>query len=322
MRYLLYIAVFVISWFPVSAQQSISGNKKPVREVAVTVDDLPATIIPSTIDELKQNTKNLLSAFTRYKVPATGFVNESKLYNESGYIQQRGEVLKMWLDEGMHLGNHTYSHKDLNTTPLEEFEQDVIKGELITKKLLAEKGMKPEYFRHPFLHAGNTAEKKNAFENFLSERGYKAAPVTIDNSEWIFARAYLNAKTRCDSSMMKKVAGEYVEYMEKKFEYFEKQSVELFGREIKQVLLIHANELNADHFDALAGRLESRGYHFISLSEALKDSAYNSPDTYTGKSGITWLHRWAITRKMNKEFYKGEPLTPEYILKEAGVESE
>lgn len=304
------------------AQESNSAEKKPAREVAVTFDDLPGVVIPADINELRNNTERLLSAVTKHKVPAIGFVNESKLYESGKYIQQRADILKMWLDKGMELGNHTFSHGDINTTPLPEYEEDVIKGEATIKKLLNERGKELKYFRHPFLHAGKGIETRKAFEDFLSKRGYTVAPVTIDNSEWIFAGAYLNAKQKGDKELMKKIAEAYVPYMEQKFEYFEKQCVQLFGREIKQVLLIHANDLNADHFDDLAKMLEKRGYKFISLGEALKDSAYQSPDTYAGAGGITWIHRWAITRKVSKDFYKGEPSTPEFVMKEAGVTEE
>ncbi|MGE5680173.1 MAG: polysaccharide deacetylase family protein [Bacillota bacterium] len=297
-------------------------NLSKTREVVITVDDLPGAPVPEEIDLLKENTNKLLKWFRRSNIPAIGFVNEEKLYQEDKYIDQRAGVLKLWLDNGMELGNHTFSHSDINKTPLEEFKKDIIKGEETVKRLLSEKGMKLRYFRHPFLHLGNTPEVKAALERFLSERGYTTAPVTIDNSEWIFAKAYLNAKQKGDEQMMKKIAGAYIPYMEQKFEYFEKQSVQLFGREISQVLLIHANQLNADYFGELAEMIKSRGYKFITLEEALKDTAYNSPDTYAKSGGITWIHRWAITKGYKRDFFKGDPLTPEFVMKEAGVDEE
>ncbi|MDP4175468.1 MAG: polysaccharide deacetylase family protein [Bacteroidota bacterium] len=322
MKLFVLLILSAISFIPNSAQTNDTYKDKEKKELAITFDDLPAVVVTSDINALKTNTQNLLSALIKHKVPAIGFVNECKLYDDSTYIQPRADLLRMWLEAGMLLGNHTFSHIDMNSTPLNDYEKDVMNGETTIKKLLAEKGQKPEFFRPPFLHIGTSNEERNSFENFLHDHGYKMAPVTIDNSEWIFARAYYNAKQKNDSLMMKKIAESYIPYMEQKFEYFEKQSVELFGHNIKQILLIHANELNADHFNELAQMLENRGYNFITLSEALKDSAYSSPDTYTGRGGITWLHRWAITRKVNKSFFKGEPMTPAFILKEAGVDEE
>jgi len=58
------------------------------------------------------------------------------------------------------------------------------------------------------------------------------------------------------------------------------------------------------------------------IDEALKDNAFTSADTFTGAAGISWIHRWAITRGVAKDFFKGEPATPEFVMKLAGVTSE
>jgi hypothetical protein len=91
----------------------------------------------------------------------------------------------------------------------------------------------------------------------------------------------------------------------------------LFGRDIRQILLVHANALNADRFGELAAMIESRGYRFVSLDRALEDEAYGSADTFTGTSGITWIHRWALTRKVAKAFYAGEPAVPPFVAEAA-----
>lgn len=68
--------------------------------------------------------------------------------------------------------------------------------------------------------------------------------------------------------------------------------------------------------------VKKRGYQFISLDEALKDKAYTSPDTYAGPGGITWVHRWAVTAGKDDDFFRGEPRTPAFVMKEAGVTAE
>src|SRR6185436_13106670 len=139
------------------------------------------------------------------------------------------------------------------------------------------------------------------------------APVTIDNDEYIFARAYDYSAARGDAAAARRVADAYVPYMEAKVEFFERNSRELFDREIRHVLLVHANMLNADRFGDLAAMFERRGYRFITLDRALEDEAYRSADTWIGVSGITWLHRWALTRGMPKAFYAGEPDVPAFV---------
>jgi peptidoglycan/xylan/chitin deacetylase (PgdA/CDA1 family) len=296
---------------------------KTSREVSVTFDDLLLVSVPRhDIASYTEVTNKLLAAIKTNKVPAIGFVNENKLHTDGKLNDARVKLLQRWLDSGLELGNHTFSHIDLNTTPLDAFQADVIRGEAVTSKLLRRKGMRLRYFRHPFLHTGADLETKRKFEAFLSGRGYRIAPVTIDNSEWIFAIAYAKAAERNDAEMMRRIGAAYIPYMERKFDYFEKQSVALFGYEMKQILLLHANALNADYFGELAQMIKRRGYKFITLDEALKDKAYNSPDTYTGPGGITWLHRWAMAAGKKNDFFAGEPRTPAFVLKEAGLSSE
>jgi peptidoglycan/xylan/chitin deacetylase (PgdA/CDA1 family) len=305
-----------------SGHQIGTSHTATQREIAVTFDDLPVASTRHDIGTWKEITNKLLKTISSDRIPAIGFVNENKLLIDGQRDENRIELLRMWIKAGLELGNHTFSHRSLNSTPLEEFESDVIRGEQTIQSLLAENGKKIRYFRHPFLQTGRSLEVKHQFESFLAARGYTIAPVTIDNSDWIFARAYDNARDAGDHQAMNNVGDAYVPYMERKIDYWEHQSVALFGREIKQVLLVHANSINADRFDAMVRMLRKRGYRLITLDEALKDSAYGSADTFTGTGGISWIHRWAITRGVTKDFFKGEPVTPDFVMKLAGVTSE
>jgi hypothetical protein len=98
-------------------------------------------------------------------------------------------------------------------------------------------------------------------------------------------------------------------------EFWERQSVAILGREIPQILLLHANTINADHVGAILDTLESRGYRYITLEEALRDSAYQSEDRWTGAGGISWIHRWALTRGVPSAIYRGEPVPPAEVVK-------
>jgi peptidoglycan/xylan/chitin deacetylase (PgdA/CDA1 family) len=290
------------------------------RTMAVTFDDLPAVRPRESNETLAEMTRKLLDDIERYEIPAIGFVNEGKLYRDGAPDDGRVHLLRMWCESGFELGNHTYSHLDLHRSTLAEFEEDVIRGEEITRPLLEACGMTLRYFRHPLLHTGRSLETKHALERFLDDRGYRIAPVTIDNSEWIFAKAYYDAHEKSDTTTMNKIAGDYLIYMEAMIEYYEQQSRALFGREIPQVLLLHANYLNADHFAALAELIAGRGYQWITLDEAISDNAYQSPDSFTGRGGITWIHRWAITAGKKGEFFGEEPTVPQWIHDLSGTD--
>ncbi len=235
--------IITLNAIAVAQEQSPASNQ---REVAITFDDLPLTRMnPKT---WRQTTAKLLACIASKKIPAIGFVNEGKLYEQDRLDTARVALLHMWLDAGLELGNHSFSHWDLHRITAEKFKAAVLRGERITAKLLAKQGKKLRYFRHPFLHTGTSLAIKKDIEAFLSRYEYAVAPVTVDNSEWIFAHAYVLAAERNDEMMMKRIGETYGSYMEAKFEYYEKQSRDLFGYEIKQTLLLHANALNGDYF--------------------------------------------------------------------------
>jgi peptidoglycan/xylan/chitin deacetylase (PgdA/CDA1 family) len=316
-KYLLNVIAIHVLIAPLSTLshgQGQSTNQPVRRELAVTFDDLPGVaMLPSQRCNHRafvELTEKLLRSIATHRIPALGLVVEGRLCE-----RQRGtlpHLLSMWLDADLELGNHSFSHFDLNRTPLALYEADVIRGETITANLLRQRGKRLKYFRHPFLHAGKDLETKRAFETFLVERGYRLAPVTIDNQEWVFAEVYARAKERGDRATAERVGDAYITYMDEVFQFFEKLSVAVVGYEIKQVLLLHANPLNADYLDALVRMIKRRGYAFVSLDQALEDPAYGLPDTYAGPKGLSWLHRWALTKGMK---IREEPREPEFIAR-------
>lgn len=304
----LIAVLFMVASYCAPAQDS-------TRRMAVTFDDLPTVNVAADTDEGRRRmTLDLLHGLAARDIPTIGFVNEGKLYDDDdALVNSQVDLLQLWLAAGFDLGNHSYSHPDLHRVPLEDFKVDVLRGEKVTRELLAEFGKSPQFFRHPYLHTGTSLVTKTAFERFLASNGYRVAPVSIDNSEWIFARAYVIARRRGDDDLAQRLGRDYVDYMLDVVAYYEDQSQQLFGRNISQVLLVHANQLNADWFAILADRLLELDYEFISLDEALEDPAYQSADTYIGPGGITWIHRWAMTRDVDRSMFQGEPETPEYV---------
>ena len=306
----------IASWLLGASLLPVPHARAAERAVAVTFDDLPAAAaVANDAASLKLLTRQLLDAVRKHRVPAVGFVNEGKLYAEgaaTGDVESRTSLLEMWLDAGVELGNHTYSHRDLNRMPLDEFEADVIRGETVIRRLLEAKGRKLRYFRHPFLHVGEGLEKRQAFETFLAARGYTVAPVTVDDDDYVYAAVYADARRRGDAPAAKRIGDDYLRYVDEVFAYFEDVSRRTTGREIRQVLLLHANTLNAERFDSLAEALVRRGYRFITLAEALEDEAYRQPDRFVGAPGNSWLNHWEITAGRRPV---PTPSAPEWIAK-------
>jgi peptidoglycan/xylan/chitin deacetylase (PgdA/CDA1 family) len=304
-----------------AAVSGVFGQSNPKRAIAVTIDDLPVVSTRKDINNRREITKKILAHIKKAKVPAIGFVNEGKLYTSGKLDEAQVDLLRQWADAGLELGNHSYSHRSLNAVDLAVYEKDILDGETVTKELMKGKGKTVRYFRHPYLQTGLTLEIKKNFDKFLAEHSYTIAPVTIDNGDWIFASAYDKAFDAGDKKLMKRVGEAYVPYLESKMDYWERQSIKLFGREMRQTLLIHANFINSDYLDDIVRMLRKRGYDIVTLEEALKDEEYRLPDTFVGRGGISWLHRWALARG-RENVLKDEPMVPDFVLKVAGVQSE
>jgi peptidoglycan/xylan/chitin deacetylase (PgdA/CDA1 family) len=277
------------------------------RMVAVTIDDLPINGVDAGLRALTALNDRLLAAVKRQGVPAIGFVNESKLYRP-GEVDGRIALLRAWVEQGLELGNHTYSHLSLNKVGRATFEEEVVRGETVTRWLMKPRGLR--WFRHPFLDAGANPEDKAGFERFVGARGYRIAPVTLDASDWYFTYRYAVAKRRGDAALMERIASAYLAQCDAELDYAEAFAQRLFGRDIPHVFLMHENELSADHFDRVAEKMKARGYRFVPLEEAMADRAYSHEDRFVG-GGANWLVRWAATEGITDVPH--EPARPAWL---------
>lgn len=290
------------------------------KQVCFSFDDLPVVgygIKDSTyqIDLFHK----IVSSLKTNHVPAIGFVNAKKLYHKEGVIQYQVDLLKNWVASGLELGNHTYSHPDYNTVSFRDYTGDLLRGEPSLKQILNEQGQQLKYFRHPFLHVGNTKAKADSLAEFLAKHNYTVAPVTIDNEDYLFAVAYKRTKEKNDTALMNKIGHDYIAYMAKKLKYYEMQSNRLFGRAINQVLLMHTSALNSYYLESLIALYQANNYAFISMDEALKDPAYKTEITVYENWGISWIDKWALSAGKKGEFFKDDPATPDYIKKLAAL---
>jgi peptidoglycan/xylan/chitin deacetylase (PgdA/CDA1 family) len=267
--------------------------RAPMGKVALTFDDLPAlTILPDQpyIDYL---TTTLLRRLRRHHVPATGFVVESKLATPVRARQIAN--LDHWLDAGMELGNHSFSHNSPNQLGAAAYVADIARGATVTSALLARHGKTMRWYRHPYLETGSPLATRQAIDTWLQAHGYRTAPVTIDADDWEFAEPYDDAIARHDIARQRRIRTEYLDYTARRIAWSQASARALFGRDIAHVMLLHASRLNADTFDDLAKLFARARLQPVSLATALDDPAYRTRDDYAGKDGINWLERWAIS---------------------------
>jgi len=283
------------------------------RTVTVTFDDLPYQASDGELcdpEVAMTLTRDFVAMLRPLNTRGVAFVNEGK-----GCEARRADllppILAVWLDAGLELGNHTFSHPSLNAFPVTVWLAEVDQGAEITRPLLAARGQTLRWFRHPYLHTGETMEKKRAAAEGLALRGYTVAPVTLNNDDWMFAALYRSAEADGDTALKTRIGEAYVDYMAQVLDHWEPYSAELTGgREPAQILLLHANTLNRDWYPRIHALFLSRGYRFIPLEETLRDPVYALSDAYIRNNGVSWLHRWTAGQGRP---IRWEPEPPQWI---------
>ncbi len=233
------------------------------REIAITIDDLPLVAskmnTPGNQQRSTERFMKIIQALTENKVPAIGFV--------IGGAIEKGQwvFLEQFRSAGLMIGNHTYSHKNLNSMGAEQYIADVARADKVLAPLLTE----PKYFRYPYLAEGNKKTKPIVLE-YLKENHYTIAPVTIDSKDFQFNEQLYKVPYRSREGYVSKLMPRYLAYIWQQTLRAEKQSK---GRPVKQILLIHANLLNSYALDDIIQMYKQNGYKFITLTEALKNPA-------------------------------------------------
>ena len=158
LRFILWKSC-VLGVFAVGLTGMCAGQK-----MAITMDDLPANgMLPPGVTRA-ETTKNVLAILKKRHVPPVyGFLNAKKLEGSA----DGAEALKLWA-AAEPVGNHTYSHMNLEQNPVEAFERDIEENEPALE-LLAAKG-NWHWLRYPYLHEGDTVEKRRAVRAYLMAR--------------------------------------------------------------------------------------------------------------------------------------------------------
>ena len=236
----------------------MTNNKR----IALTIDDLP--FVSRYITQKQEGGTEIVDMLLRHllqnDVRVTGFVI-GKNADE--------KLLGKWHSGGHLLANHTYSHLQLSNISSDEFEKDVIKNEKILAQFLENNTEK--YFRFPYLDAGKTAEQRNAALDFLYQRSYTIAPVTLDSKDYIYNEYFTEAWQNDDVKTMQYAVNEYWEYTKMVIEFRERQAIHFYGKPVGLIMLIHANRINSHGLDRMITSIKAMGYEFVSLSGLLNE---------------------------------------------------
>lgn len=233
------------------------------REIAITIDDLPFVAASYKNEAALKRTHDrfmeMVQALTDYQVPTTGFVIGGAIGTGDW------KLLEAFHQAGFIIGNHTYTHLNLNQTASEKYIDNIAKTDRILTPLLSS----PKYFRYPYLAEGRGATKEQV-QKYLDDNNYKIAPVTIDSKDYRFNEELYHVAYRAREQYVPQLKQRYLAYIWHETERAEKRAD---GKPVKQILLLHSNLLNSYCLRDILKMYQEHGYHFISLNDALSNPA-------------------------------------------------
>jgi peptidoglycan-N-acetylglucosamine deacetylase len=244
------------------------------QQMAVTFDDLPVHgALPPGMTRL-EIAQSILVTLKREKMPPVyGFINGGRGEEDPSSLS----VLKAWRGAGQPLGNHTWAHLDLNKESPEEFEAEVSRNEPLLKELMGKGDW--HWLRYPYLHEGDTVEKRRAVRAWLFAHDYKIAEVNVDFEDYLWNEPYARCVAKHDEASIAKLHDSYLAVADQYYGEFRQLSRLVYGRDVKYVLLMHVGAFDARMLPELLKLYRSKGVRFISLQDAMSDPAYqDDPD--------------------------------------------
>jgi len=246
-----------------AACSAMTALPATAQQLAITWDDLPAHGPLPPGETRVEIAQKIIDAMQQAKLPpAYGFVNGVQTENEPASTP----VLQLWRDAGLPLGNHTWSHMNLNTNPLADWEQDVTRNEPMLRKYMGDADWR--WLRYPYLAEGDTAQKRAAQRRFLAGRGYKAATVTMSFSDYLYNEPYARCVAKKDTAAIAQLETSYLAAADAAIVYSRAMSKALYGHDIPYVLLMHVGAFDARMLPRLLGLYRERGFSFVTLEEA------------------------------------------------------
>jgi peptidoglycan/xylan/chitin deacetylase (PgdA/CDA1 family) len=247
----------------------IGSQRVECQQIAITFDDLPAHSVLPPGETRMEIARAVVKALQDAHVPPTyGFVNGVRIEESPG----DAEVLNVWRAAGNPLGNHTWSHMNLNDHALEDFESDVLRNEPVISTRMSTGDWR--WLRFPYLAEGDTAAKRNGARSFLQKHGYKIAAVTMSFGDYLWNEPYARCVAKNDAVSIQKLETTYLEAAASDADYRRQVSKTLFGHDIPYVLLMHIGAFDARMLPRLLALYKQKGFSFVSLEGAESDPFY------------------------------------------------
>ena len=272
------------------------------QKVAITFDDLPLNgDLPPGVTRVQVARDTIALLKQRHLPAAYGFINAKKLEGNT----DAAEALKLWAANEP-LGNHTYGHLNLNENAAEAFEREIDQNEPALE-LLAGKDANWHWLRYPFLHEGDTVEKRRAVRAYLQAHGYRVAQVTLDWEDYLWNSAYARCAAKNDAQSIAWLRSSYLETESAYLDLGNQLSSLVYGHNINHVLLLHLGAFSSTILPEAFDLMQKKGFTFVTLEEAESDPVYEGDPDVGSKYGGTLLEQWMEGRGIKYPPVKEKP---------------
>jgi peptidoglycan-N-acetylglucosamine deacetylase len=283
---------------------------EPARlKVALTFDDLPVNGALAPGDKPSDYARETIKVLKKLRVPPSyGFINARQLErNPDGAL-----ALKIWVEGGHPLANHTYNHLDLTKNSVEDFQGEVLRNEPALSLLMPPEAFRGRHdwrwFRYPYLHEGDTLEKRRAVRAFLASNGYRIAQTTLDFEDYLWNSAHARCVAKKDEAAIRWLRESYLKAAAEFTPFQVGLSRQVFGRDINHVMLLHLGSFSSHILPDLLALLKKQGFEIVTLEEAQSDAIYQQDPDFAEPRGGT--HTELSLQAKNVPWPAGTPKKP------------
>jgi peptidoglycan/xylan/chitin deacetylase (PgdA/CDA1 family) len=260
----------LLAWLPLAAVAQVIG---------LTFDD---GLDPASHPRAAAWNTRLLNALDKQVLHAIVFPSLRHIGGERGL-----PLIERWSAAGHGVGNHTAEHLNLGSpqVTLPRFIDGVERADAALRAL---PGFMP-LLRFPYLKEGDTLDKRDGMRQWMREHGYRAAPVSIDTSDWYYNQRYIALLAAGRSEPVKRLKRAYVQHLLDRAAYYDNLARQVIGRSPSHVMLLHTNALNAAALSEVIEAFRTRGWHFVAARTAFEDPLYAmQPMTLPVGESILW----------------------------------
>jgi peptidoglycan-N-acetylglucosamine deacetylase len=253
-----------------------ASSERP--EIAFTFDD-PRTQ-PGANLRWQDVNERILGVLQRHRIKSVIFVCGMRVDNDAGH-----DLVAAWDRNGHLIGNHSYSHLNLDDVTLPVFEADALKNE----PLIASFRHFTRLFRYPYFKEGNTAARRDGMRSFLQERGYRIGRATIDASDWAISARLEKRFKENPSADPRRYRDFFLQHIWDRARYYQSLAQQVCTQPVRHTLLLHHNSLNALFCDDLIAMFVDKGWRPVDAEYAYRDSIYDrQPKSLPAGESLIW----------------------------------